>query len=265
MKSKMSVIKNYEFKDFSEKIEKESYFEKSFDDHCLIDKRITNKERKFAKNNNFDIHPILRDKRGIMAQESELQEEIVESEVQKRLEEVRENAFAKGYQEGKAKGENDVYEQTKIEAGEKLDMLSEIINEVLKSKIRLIREEKSHIYGLIRKLVKWIILRELSNDGDYLKRLLDNLASEIEGNSDLVVYLDQESFKNMPEFVDYAQEKLKNFKNVKVKIGHDIEGVGIMLCSESEIISGTMEDQFKSLEKIFSSCMPEEAGFNGSI
>ena len=256
---KMSVIKNYEFGSFDGISNKDIWSERSFDGLYAIDENIIKRDREFAENNNFDIHPILKEKRGIKAQECAVKEETFEAEIRKRLEKVREEAFEQGYREGKAKGEQDVYEQTKIEAGEKLDRLNDIVDEVLKSKIKLIKEEKNHIYDLIHKLVKWIILRELSNDGDYLKRLLDNLAQEIENGSEIVVYIDSESFKNMPEFIDYAKEKLGHFKNVKVEISHDMDGRGIVLCSESEIISGTMKEQFESLEKIFSSC-----GFEGT-
>ena len=265
MKNKISVIKNYEFRSLDENTERESCFEKSFDNYCTENKSTVAREREFAENNNFDIHPILKEKRGVAEQESAVRKEAIENEVRKKLEEVREVAFNQGYQEGKSKGEKDVYEQTKIEASEKLDRLGEVIDEVLKSKIKLIEEEKGQIYDLIHKLAKWIILRELSNDGDYLKRLLDNLAQEIESRSELVVYIDKKSFENMPEFIDYAQEKLRSFKNVRVEIGHDMKGTGLILCSESEIISGTMEDQLKSLEKIFLDCVPGDARLNGIV
>ena len=254
MKGKMSVIKNYEFMIFDEKSEKENSWEKSLDFEYEMDHEGIGKERQLAEINNFDIHPILKEKRGMIAQEAMEEEEIIEQEIQKRLEGVREEAFEKGYQEGKVKGENDVYEQSRTDAREKLDRLGEMIEEVLKSKIKLIKEEKSQICGLLQALTKWIILRELHNDGDYLKRLLDALSQEIGNGSELVVYVDEKNFKDMPEFIDYTKEKLSAFKNVKVEVGYDMDGPGIIICSESEIISGTLEDQLKSLEKVFSSC-----------
>ena len=261
----MYIIKNYELGNFDEKVVNQSDSEKSFDHFDMIDENIIKRDREFAKNNNFEIHPILKEKRGIIAQESAVKDEVIENEIQERLEKVRETAFEKGYQEGKSKGEKDVYEQTKIEAEEKLERLNEVVEDVLKSKIKLIREEKNHVYDLIHKIAKWVILRELSNDGDYLKRLLDNLAREVESNSELVVYVDRESFKNMPEFIDYAEKKLANFRNVKVEIGHDMKGPGIVLCSENEILSGTMEEQMQSLEKILSSCNLENSGDDGTV
>ena len=258
MKDKMSVIKNYDFTVFSEDTEDGTRLEKLTDFDVGIDGRTIENERRLARDSNFDFHPILKEKRGIVAQERADKEKIIEDEIQKRLEEMREAAFEKGYDEGKKQGQNDVYEQTKIEAGEKLDRLGEIIDEVLKSKIKLIREEKKQLYDLIQTLAKWVILRELSDDGDYLKRLLDNLAQEIENNSEVVVYVDQENFKNMPEFIDYAKEKLSDFKNVKVEVAQDMEGPGLVLCTEGEIISGALKDQIKSLEKIFYSNVSRE-------
>ena len=253
MKRKTSIVKNYEFETLGEGSDTNDYLETSFEFGCEADEKIIKSESGHAESNNFDIHPIIKEKRGILAYEEALKEEAIEEEVQKRLEEVRDAAFEKGYQEGKSKGKSDVYEQTKIEASDKLDRLGEAIDEVLKSKIRLIREEKEQIYDVIQTLAKWVVLRELNDDGNYLRRLLDSLSKEIETGSKIVVYMDQENFKSMPEFVDYAKEKFKDCKNVKVEIGHDMEGPGIVLCSESEIVSGLLKDQLESLESLFES------------
>ena len=226
MKGKMSIIKNYKFLNLDEGSLQKEYGEAPARFDRGIDEKIIKNERIFAEKNDFDIHPILRERRGVKAQESAAKEQSIENEIQKRLEEVRGAAFEKGYQEGRVKGENDVYEQAKQEVMESLDRLSEVIDEVLKSKIKLIREEKKQMYELIQTLAKWVILRELSDDGNYLKRLLDHLSQEIESGSEVVVYVDTESFNKMPEFIDYAKEKFKDFKNVKVEIGHDIEGAG---------------------------------------
>ena len=254
MKDKMSIIKNYEFEELPEGEGTNRHLVESFSFSHGLDNDILEKERALAEKNNFEIHPVVKEKRGIRNQERAVKEEAIESEIQKRLEKIQEEAFREGYEEGKNKGRNDVYEQTKIEAGEKLERLGELVDEVLKSKISLIREEKKQIYNLIQTLAKWVILRELKNDGDYLKRLLDGLAQEVEDNSEVLVYVDQESFNNMPEFIDYAKEKLSDFKNVKVEADQNMEGTGIVICSESEIISGTLSDQFKSLDKLFYSC-----------
>ena len=253
MKNNMFVVKDYDFKIFNDSVEDEEYSDKSFDHIDKINEETINIEKRFSEKNNFEIHPITKDKRGINEQESLERDKIIKNEIEIQLENIRDEAFQEGYQEGKEKGKMDVYEQTKLEAREKLERLSDMISDVLETKITLIKKEKEQMYNLICTMVKWIILRELNNDGDYVKRLLDALSQEIESSSDILVCLDRESFESMPDFVDYAKEKLERFENVKVEVDHELKGKGIVIHSESEILSGTLEEQMNSLEKILES------------
>ena len=253
MKNNTFSIKSYDFATFSDDIKSSDCLQHSFDCLDKTDKKIIQLERNFAEKNNFDIHPIIKDKRGIEEQEVLARGEMIKNEVEMEMDKIREEAFEKGYEEGKQRGRMDVYEQTKTEAREKLDILRDMINDILETKIKLIKKEKNQVYNLICTMVKWVILRELKEDGDYIKRLLDSLSQEIEEGTDILVRVDQESFRKMPEFVDYVKDKLKNFDNVKVEMGHDLKGVGIEIHSESEILSGTLEEQMKSLDKILGS------------
>ena len=263
MKNNTFVVKDYDFAIFSDNVESTDYLQHSFDHLDEIDEKAIKLERNFAKKNNFDIHPIVRERRGIEEQESLAKGEMIKSEVEAGLEKIREEAFEKGYEEGRERGEMDVYEQTKMEAREKLDLLGDMINEVLEKKIKLIKKEKNQMYDLICTMVKWIILRELKDDGEYVKRLLDALSQEVESGSEILVRIDPESFNNMPEFVDYIKEKLNNFDNVKVEVGHELKGVGIEIHSESEILSGTLEEQMKSLDKVLASYRIERGDIDG--
>ena len=42
---------------------------------------------------------------------------------------------------------------------------------------KIISKQKSEIIDLVKSLTKWVIKKELEDDGDYLKRLLDQLIS----------------------------------------------------------------------------------------
>lgn len=254
MEKKFSIVKNYEFKKFTDiEIKSANLLGNNFDGFGDISDDEIEIERIFAKKNNFDILPIVREKRGINAQEDAEKEKIIEEEVEKRVNSIKEEAFKNGYEEGKESGKRDVYDQTRVDAGEKLERLSEIINEVLEMRTKIINGEKSQICDFINTLTKWVILRELKDDSDYTGRLLERLILEIQTKSGIVVYVDEEKFKKMPKFIKYVEEKLGSLENVRVEINKDMEGPGIIIDSENGIINGTIEEQFRSLDKIFAS------------
>ena len=54
---------------------------------------------------------------------------------------------------------------------------------------KIISKQKSEIIDLVKSLTKWVVKRELEDDGDYLKRLLDNLISEVDSKSILILHV----------------------------------------------------------------------------
>ena len=209
-------------------------------------------ERKFAKDKSFTISPITREYRGIDEQVEEDRNLRISSEVDRKLIKLHSDATYKGYNEGVEKGKLEIYEQTRQASEEKVALLTNMISEVLKTREVMMEKQRLDIYETIRNLTKWIILRELKDDGEYIKRLLEKLILEIHTKSDLVVHIDQKNFETMPEVLGVLTSKLGELSNIRVEIDYGIEGAGIVLDSRNGIINGTLKEQFSSLDDLFS-------------
>jgi flagellar assembly protein FliH len=55
----------------------------------------------------------------------------------------------------------------------------------------------------------------------------------------------------MPEILEHVQGRLGEMKNVRIEIDSSVTTRGIIVESENGIINATMEEQFKSLDKLF--------------
>lgn len=239
--SESDVVESYQFQDLGEIVPK-------------LAKRDANKakfERMSAEKSNFAISPIVKQHRGLIEQEQEERDRKIIGEVSRRVEVLKEDAFKEGFEEGVKAGKLDVYNQTKVETEEKLSRLNEMINEVLMAKETILNNQKEDIYKLIRSLTKWVILRELNDDGDYLKRLLEKLILETQTKSNLLIQVNQNQFAGMEEVLETVQETLGKLENVRVEIDHDVSENGIIVDSDNGIIKGTMEQQFASIDKLF--------------
>jgi flagellar assembly protein FliH len=253
-------VSEFEFPRFTEEVENNGPKEFKFgqllpDDFKRAEthQRVIKIERADAQKNNFTISPIVRQHRGMIDQESDERERRIRDEVERRVTLLEEDAFKKGFEDGVERGRQEIFEQTRSESDEKLQTLTGMISEVLAGRDRLIAEEKANIYKLVRTLTKWVILRELSDDGRYVERLLEKLVQEVQTKSNLLIQVDTNQFEAMPEVLEQVQKRLGELKNVRVEVDYGLTGPGIIIESENGIVNGTLSQQMASLDKLFAS------------
>lgn len=258
-----SEIQEYKFKSFN-KVEDTSSNVKEFSFEDLKDvaiggeadlKQSSNQlriERDFAEKNDFVISPVVKSHRGITAQEIKDRERLIEEEVEKRVNKIKDEAFSQGHRDGVESGREEVFNQTRVLTEEKIDNLTTMIHEALLEREKLLTKQKDDIYRLINVLTKWIIMRELKDDGKYIYRLFEKLIRELQVKNNLLVQVNFNQFEQMPEVLEFTKEKLGEISNVRLEIDYDISDKGIVVESENGIINGTIEEQFKSLDKLFS-------------
>jgi flagellar assembly protein FliH len=215
--------------------------------------KVIKAESHAASDKQFRISPIVKKHRGIADQEREDQQRRIEDLVEKKFSLVEEDAYKLGYEKGLEKGREEIYQQLRGEVDEKLNILMEMVNEVLALKTSLIENQRLEIYTLVKNLTKWITLKELEHDDNYLERLLNRLIHEIETKDNLLIQVNKNHFDSMPKVLERVEERLGELKNVRVEVDYDIADQGLIIESENGIINASMEEQFQSLDKLFES------------
>ena len=213
--------------------------------------KVIKEERTHAKNTQFKINPITEEYRGLKDQERREYQEAVEKEVARRVSEIQDEAFKAGFDEGVNQGREEIFNEMRSVVDQKLDNFSQMVTEVLKTQDDIIAAQKKEIYLLLKNLTKWIIIRELKEDGTYIERLLEKLLLEIQARNNLLIQVNSRDFAGMPEILAHVQSRLGELKNVRVEIDSAIQSSGMIVESDNGIINATMEEQFKSLEKLF--------------
>lgn len=208
-------------------------------------------ERDFEARSDFQISKIIKEHRGLKQQELEDYEKQVAEEVERRVIEIKTQAYTEGFEKGKQDG----YEKAYGEAKENFDAhLSEFVEQVdnVKSDIQnIFSESKDNAYLMVKNLSKWVILKEV-DEKYYLARLLEKLIHEINTKMNLVIHVNEESFGYMPEIVKLVERKVGKLTNIRVEVDLDMQENGIKLESENTIIDGSLASQFESIDRIFS-------------
>ena len=259
-------VSNYTFQNFNESNEKADVvtlfeFKPLINSTQTLGKKEYQKtiksERTFAKQSLFKFNPIVEEHRGLREQEEREYQEAVDQEVQRRVNEIQDEAFKAGFDEGVNQGREEIFNEMRSVVDQKLDNFSQMVTDVLKTHDDIISTQKQSIYLMLKNLTKWIIVRELKEDGAYVERLLEKLLLEIQARNNLLIQVNSRDFAGMPEILTHVQAKLGELKNVRVEIDSAIESSGIILESDNGIINATMEEQFKSLDKLFEDVLIE--------
>lgn len=213
--------------------------------------KVIKSEREFAKSTQFKVNPIVEQFRGLKDQESREYEARVSEEVAKRVAEIQDEAFKAGFEEGINQGREEIFDQMRNAVDQKLEDFSEMVTSVLKTQEEILSNQKTEMYQLLRNLSKWIVLRELQEDGKYIERLLEKLLLEMQARQNLLIQVNANDFSAMPEVLAHVQARLGEMKNVRIEIDSSVKSKGIIVESDNGIINATMEEQFKSLDKLF--------------
>lgn len=208
-------------------------------------------ERTFAKSSQFKVNPIVEQFRGLKNQEEQEYEDRVEDEVKRRVQAIQDEAFKAGFEEGVNQGREEIFDQMRNAVDQKLENFNAMVTDVLKTQEEILANQKKEIYQLLRNLSKWIVLRELDEDGKYVERLLEKLLLEMQSRNNLLIQVNPNDFSKMPDVLEHVQSRLGELKNVRVEIDNSVKTKGIIVESENGIINATMEEQFKNLDKLF--------------
>jgi len=264
-------VSKYEFEPiFDDSIAKEEFrsFEfKALNKDEVMDikehERTIRSERSHAEKSSFAIAPIVREHRGMNRQEELEKQRLIQEEVERQLIRIQEQAYKEGFEKGLKDGKEEVFSETRAGVEQKLEVLGEMVEVALKTQYELLNRERTGVHRMIKNLTKWVILRELKEDGDYIVRLLGKLISELQVKNNLLIQIDPKSFAEMPDILEIVQEKIGSLSNVRMECDYDIEGPGIVIESDNGIINGTLKEQFASLNKLFESVgLVEEDNFN---
>ncbi len=253
MEKEFEKFDSYKFKSFAVDENPSNVFNlKPLDENDILKKteKITIQERS-AKQRGLEIFSFIREQKERKQLLEKLEEERFQQEISKRLKIIEKDAIKQGYEEGLKIAKEEITKKFQAEGEKKIEILNEMLKNALGLREQIYNTQKDQIIFLIKSLTKWVILRELKDDGKYLERLLEKLFLEIQTQQKFVVQINQKDYEKMPGILKILEQKLGEFKNSRVVIDFELPENGVIIDSENGIIKSTLDGQFAVFDEIF--------------
>ncbi len=214
-------------------------------------------EREAEAKTSFKIDTIVRDLRGLSAQEKDDLETKISREVEVRLRQIKEEAYREGIDKGRMEGADAALQDAMQIHQEQISSVQNMITSLQESFQKNLSDNQTEMLEMSKRLVKWLVLKEIQDDS-YLPKLMEKLLLEMNEKRNLVVRVSPADFKAMPKLLEEIQNRLGSLPNVRVEPDLDLEHRGISIESENSIVHGTVESLFKTIDRLYESAVNHE-------
>jgi len=214
-------------------------------------------ELTLERKHNFKIEDTVRELRGISKQEKNDFENLVEAEVNKRIEQIYQDAYDKGFAKGQDDGLNQSVSTQQINIDQTSEDLVQILSGLNEQTSNVLKKNKDQVYDFVKKFTKWVVLKEIDS-GVYLEKLLEKLILEMNVRKNIVLRVGQEQLPVMSDVIKHVEGRVGQLSNIRVEVHADIQHPGIILECENGLIDGSIEGVFRNIDKIFEQVVHNE-------
>ena len=204
------------------------------------------------KGRRFAIDPLLE---GTMSVEEETQR-VIDDRVNARLAEVeaqaREDAREAGYQEGLATGHQEATDAFQLEAHALTSRIDAWITACEESKTEIYAANEKYLIEVIYRMGKMILLRELSQDKDQIKRLVQDLIEKTPARDHIRVLVGNEDFDAVIGMKAELKEKFANLKNFSIEPSQHLKHGGCVIETNWGVTDATLETQLENVYQALS-------------
>jgi len=214
--------------------------------------KIIRTEREAEAKSQFKIDSIVRDLRGLSGQERDDLETSINQQVEKRIKEIREEAYREGLEKGRMEGADAALQEAMATHEKQILSVEGMVVELRTQCESRLEAHRHDIYEMSKRLLKWLVLKEVQDDG-YVPKLLEKLILEMNQRQNLIIRVNHVDFADMPSVVEALEKRIGNLPNVRIEPDMDMKGRGIILETENGILDASPDALFQTIDKIYES------------
>jgi len=262
MHKRPNDVKNFEFNQFHENLSTAIPADFKLMDldkttQSLKHQTIIRQERENANLNHFRIDKIVSELRGLTHQEQDDLEKKINLQVEDRVNKIKQEAYLDGIEKGKLLGSEKALNQALEMHQKQIDEMAEIVGGIKAQSEVLLIKNKKEIYLVIKRLIKWLVFKEIQ-DTSYLEKLLEKLILETNQQNHLILRVSQSIITEMPHVIKKIETKMGTLSNLRIEIDQNQSSAGIILETENGILDGSLEGLFKTIDKMFEGMVADE-------
>lgn len=191
----------------------------------------------------FKISDLVAQQAGISALADEAHQDKVNAIVLEKLKEVQEKAYQEGYQLGLAEGTEKAFQEAKADLAQRMHAIESILKTIENLKKNLLVDNEANLIQLLFLVAKKMALRDLQDNREAVKTILDDVLDEMQSDEQLSVRLSPEDLKFLEELQQKSGDKIESLERVKFIADEAVKPGGCLIESEYGTVDATIEER----------------------
>lgn len=200
-----------------------------------------------ARSSRFRLSELARGPLSVEAEEEARIESEVQSRLAARLEEMREAVVTQGYEEGFAAGKQTGHKETISQARPALEAFEGMLAQFESMKLEIFKANEELFLHLVNQLARSVILRELKDDKDYVKRLAVQLLERLGTRENIKLFVREAELSSAEEIKAGLAQMLGQLKNITIEADASIGQGGCRVETEFGEVDARIETQIENI------------------
>jgi flagellar assembly protein FliH len=197
----------------------------------------------------FNLHPASKKLLGVEKQEMDHVEEIVRAEVENRVNKVRDSAYREGLEIGRREGFTNAEAEYREGVKPAQEAFSKLLLEFDSIKKELFVANEAYLVQLVFQVARQVLLKELSTDREYVKRLLVHVIEKLGARDHIRVKISKQDSENIEGIKEFLKAQIPDLRNIQIEGTDELALGGCKVETDLSRINASIENQLGSLEK----------------
>ena len=199
-------------------------------------------------NSHFNLHPAAKKNLGIDAEERSHLEDLVNAEVEKKLSEIRTQAFEEGFEKGRGEGKEKAEGEYFAIVQPLFEQFSNLLLAFDQVKQDVYLANEHFLIQLIYSIGKQVILDELKVDPNYVKRLAQQIVEKLGAKENIRIRINRQDYANVEQLREFLKAQFPDLKNVQIDPSDDLILGGCKIETDLSRVNASVEAQLNSIQ-----------------
>jgi len=200
----------------------------------------------------FDLHPAAKRLLGVEREETDRIESLVSAQVESKISELQDQAYQEGFEKGRSEGAAQAEVEFLASVKPLYDQFEALCREYDTIKQELYAANEQFLVQLMFQVGKQVLLKELSTDPEYVKRLSSLMIEKIGAKDHVKLKISRQDSANLEQIRDDLKVQFPDLKNIQIEVSDDLSLGGCKVETDLSRINASVETQLQSIEQTLS-------------
>ena len=199
-------------------------------------------------NSHFNLHPAAKKNLGIDAEERSHLEDLVKAEVEKRVVQIKAQAFEEGFEKGRGEGKEKAEGDFFAIVQPLFEQFSSLLQSFDQAKQEIYNANEAFLIQLIYTIGKQVLLEDLKADPNYVKRLAQQIVEKLGAKENIRIKVSRQDYANIEQLREFLKAQFPDLKNVQIDASDDLVLGGCKIETDLSRVNASVESQLLSIQ-----------------